>query len=177
MDDIVEEKTADDAFKLSESPAHLLRRAQQLATEVFADLGMSDGVTLRQSVVLAAVSENEGLSQSKLVSETGIDRSTLADMIARMETRGLVERTVAEDDARAKSVRLTAEGRARLEEALPAMRSVDDALLNALPKNRRKSFMDVLSILTGDEVDEDGKLKKSKKGKDGKKKKKKKKKH
>jgi hypothetical protein len=50
-------------------------------------------------------------------------------------------------DGRAKSVSLTAAGRARLERALPAMRSVDEALIAALPRNKQKSFRDTLSAL------------------------------
>jgi len=170
-----ETNTADDeSFKLSESPAHLLRRSQQFATEIFSDLGISDSVTLRQSVVLAAIAEKEGLSQSDLVSTTGIDRSTLADMIARMETRGLVKRIAAEDDARAKSVSLTLLGQDALADAMPAMQAVDHALMQALPKNRRKSFLAILTKLT-EAAEEEEAPKKAKKDKKKKSKKKSKK--
>lgn len=134
-------------FRLSRSPSHLLRRAQQFASESFLQAGLSDGVTLRQSVVLAAIAEGAVGSQSDLVRATGVDRSTLADMIARMEKKGLIARSTAAEDGRAKSVQLTPAGRARLEEALPAMRQVDDALLEALPRNRRNAFRDALGVL------------------------------
>lgn len=138
---------AEQSFRLSESPAHLLRRAQQFASEIFSDMGLSDGVTQRQSVVLAAVAEREGLSQSDLVTATGIDRSTLADMIARMQVKELVTREAAEDDARAKSVRLTDKGREALEAARPALTAADAAILERLPRNRRKAFIDLLLLL------------------------------
>lgn len=134
-------------FRLSNSPSHLLRRAQQFATETFAKAGLADGVTLRQMVLLAAIAEAEGRSQSELVRATGVDRSTLADMMTRMEGKGLIARSAAVGDGRAKSVSLTAAGRARLERALPAMRSVDEALIAALPRNKQKSFRDTLSAL------------------------------
>ena len=142
---------ADDSdllFRLSESPAHLLRRAQQFATEIFSDNGLSDGVTQRQCVVLAAIAEREGLSQSDLVTATGIDRSTLADMIARMQKKGHVTREAAEGDARAKSVRLTDDGRAALDAALPSLSSADEAIMECLPRNRRKAFVDLLLLLS-----------------------------
>ena len=122
-------------FRLSESPAHLLRRAQQYASEIFAKAGLSEGVTLRQTVLLAAIAELEGRSQSELVRATGVDRSTLADMIARMEKKGLVSRSAAAEDGRAKSVSLTLPGRLKLAEALPAMQSVD-CLLYTSPSPR-----------------------------------------
>jgi DNA-binding MarR family transcriptional regulator len=135
------------AFKLSESPSHLLRRAEQFAAEMFAQSELRDGVTLRQSVLLAAIAESEGASQSDLVRMTGVDRSTLAEMMARMERRGLIARAAARDDGRAKSVRLTAQGRRRLDSALPAMRHVDKALLAAVPAANRAIFRALLVSL------------------------------
>src|SRR5262245_61722223 len=111
-----------DVFRLSESPSHLLRRAEQFAADIFQRAGGGDGVTLRQTVLLAAIAEAEGASQSDLVMATGIDRSTLAEMMARMEKKGLIARAASAEDGRAKSVKLTRDGRARLEEALPAVR-------------------------------------------------------
>lgn len=134
-------------FRLSESPSHLLRRAEQFAAEIFLKADIPDGVTLRQSVLLAAIAEADGASQSDLVSATGVDRSTLAEMMARMEQKGFIVRAAAEDDGRAKSVSLTSEGRRRLEGALPAMREVDKALIAALPANRRASFKATLLAL------------------------------
>jgi DNA-binding MarR family transcriptional regulator len=136
-----------DIFRLSKSPSHLLRRAEQYASELFARSELRDGVTLRQTVLLAAIAEDEGASQSDLVRTTGVDRSTLAEMMARMERKGLIVRAAAADDGRAKSVRLTAEGRRRLEEALPAIRSVDRALLLSLPAGRRAAFEAILTDL------------------------------
>ena len=134
-------------FRLSESPSHMLRRAEQFAAETFLKAELPDGVTIRQTVLLAAIAEAEGASQSNLVGATGVDRSTLAEMMARMEQKGFIVRSAAEDDGRAKSVSLTNEGRRRLEVALPAMRAVDKALLEALPANRRASFKATLLVL------------------------------
>ena len=140
-------------FRLSDSPSHLLRRAQQYVSESFLKTSLADSVTLRQTVVLAAVAESEGLSQTELVQATGVDRSTLAEMIGRMEKKGLVVRSAAERDGRAKSVFLTAAGRAALAEAIPAIIAVDQALLEILPRNRRKSFRDTLEIVVDKAVE------------------------
>lgn len=165
-------------FRLSESPAHLLRRAQQFASDIFATAGLADGVTLRQTFLLAAIAEEEGRSQSALVRATGIDRSTLADMIQRMERKGLITRAAASSDGRAKSVSLTEAGRDALAEAAPAMVQVDTALLDALPRNKRRSFLEMLGHLAeaaNDEgvVEQPSREKKADKTKPKKKKKKK----
>lgn len=136
-----------DVFRLSRSPSHLLRRAEQFATELFARSELHDGVTLRQTVLMAAIAEAEGASQSDLVRTTGVDRSTLAEMMARMERKGLIARAAAADDGRAKSVRLTNEGRRRLDSVLPAIRDVDRNLLAALPATRRTAFQAILAEL------------------------------
>ncbi len=136
-----------DVFRLSQSPSHLLRRAEQFAADLFARSDLNDGVTLRQTVLMAAIAEAEGASQSDLVRTTGVDRSTLAEMMARMEKRGLIVRAAAADDGRAKSVRLTGEGRRRLTATLPGIRAVDRALLAALPAGQRGAFQSILSGL------------------------------
>jgi DNA-binding PadR family transcriptional regulator len=68
-------------------------------------------------------------------------------MMARMEKRGLIARAAAADDGRAKSVRLTTEGRRALNDALPAIRAVDRALLMAMPAAQRGGFQAILSGL------------------------------
>ena len=70
----------------------LLHRANQIATERFSDaLGDSD-MTARQVQVLAAIEANEGASQTAIVNLTGIDRSTLADIMRRLSKHKLIAR-------------------------------------------------------------------------------------
>ncbi|MEL6474680.1 MAG: MarR family winged helix-turn-helix transcriptional regulator [Pseudomonadota bacterium] len=135
-------------FTLNASPSHLLHRAQQFAALQSASALQAAGITLRQFSVLAAVSENEGGSQSNLVDETGIDRSTLADMVARMETAGHIRRAQSKEDGRAKAVFLTAKGKRALAAAAPAVQDADEQLLSTLPRNRRSSFLSILAALT-----------------------------
>ena len=99
-------------YRLALSPSHLLHRAEQLAAERFAQL-VGGAVTLRQFAVLAAIAESPGLSQSDLARATGVDRSTLADLMARMEKRGWVMRTPSSADGRAYAVLLPFPARGR----------------------------------------------------------------
>ena len=78
---------------------------------------------------------------------TGIDRSTLADMLNRMESSGLILRKPSPEDARAKSVALTDKGESALSVAAPAVATADDALIKVLAKNRRSAFIDLLTTL------------------------------
>lgn len=134
-------------FDLAASGSHLLHRAQQIAANRSAEALRSAGITLRQFSVLSAIAEEEGVSQSCLVDVTGIDRSTLADMAARMETAKLIKRVPSKTDARAKSLTLMASGRKALDKATPGVVSADEALLEALPASRRDTFLRALSTL------------------------------
>jgi len=133
-------------FKLENSPSHLLHRAEQLAADRFTQL-VGENVTLRQFAVLAAIAESPGLSQSELVKATGVDRSTLADMMNRMEKREWVSRTPSASDARALSIRLASAGATILAAATQFAIAADAAILDAMPASKRKSFMNMLSKL------------------------------
>lgn len=122
------------SYDLETSLSHLLRRAQQFAYDQFVQQMGTSTITPRQFIVLFAVNEEEGLSQTDLVNRTGIDRSTLADMISRMIKNGLLARKRTAEDARANAVRLTAAGRRALNGSLPRALAAEKALLELLPK-------------------------------------------
>ncbi len=133
-------------FRLAGSPSHLLHRAEQLASERFAQL-VGDTITLRQFLLLAAISEQPGLSQSELGRVTGVDRSTLADMMAKMEGRGWVVRTQSTSDGRAYSVLLGQAGGTMLSATTQHARAADAAILDLLPKTKGRTFLGTLSKL------------------------------
>lgn len=132
------------SYDLRKSPGHLLRRAQQFAHDLYADAVGADGPTPRQFEVLHVVSKNEGLSQTDLVRATGIDRSTLADMIARMLKKGHLSRSRTKEDARANAVSITAAGRRVLNSAMAGVTRAESAALNVLPKTQQGAFMKAL---------------------------------
>lgn len=133
--------------RLERSPLHLLHRAGQCAAEVFqAELGSGD-LTPRQFAVLVTVSQNEGLSQTHLVERTGIDRSTLADIVRRMLKKGLLQRRRTKEDARAYAVKLTDEGWRVLKSAEPMSRRVDERILSSLTAAQRDRFLQDLNSI------------------------------
>lgn len=168
-------------YDLTASPGQLLHRAQQVASERFAAATGGVEITQRQFAVLSALNEADGQTQTQLVQRTGIDRSTLAELVSRMATRGLVSREKAPGDARANAVLLTDEGRTLYQTAVDGAKAADEAILSALAKNKRANFVDALVRIAGTldpEADAKGKdkaAKKDAKDKDKKKKKKKKK--
>ncbi len=147
-------------FKLADSATHLLHRAQQEAVNMSAAELAEHNLTIRQFTVLAALHEDDGQSQSSLVDTTGIDRSTLADMVSRMEKNGLVKRLSSKKDARAKSVSLTSAGEKAYTKSAPVVGFADEELVSGLRKSQRESLMRILTYVAGDDIDiEDLKLK------------------
>lgn len=157
-------------FNLDNSPAHLLRRATQYANDVYASEVGEDALTARQFAVLLTVEENEGLSQTDLVNLTGIDRSTLADMIGRMLKKDLLRRRRTDDDARANSVSITGSGKRALSTVLARVRKAEDKVLSPLPSGKRADFIKMLTLIAEaggreDEPDQKGRKAKGKRGK------------
>lgn len=133
--------------RLDRSPIHLLHRAGQCAGDVFQGEIGEASLTPRQFAVLLTVAQNEGLSQTDLVSKTGVDRSTLADIVRRMLKKGLLQRRRTKEDARAYAVRLTDEGRRVLRTCEPLAKRVDDRILEALPPKNRDQFLADLALI------------------------------
>jgi DNA-binding MarR family transcriptional regulator len=141
-----------DVKQLSRSPYHLLKRAAQYAAHIYQGEVGKSGLTQRQYTVLLSVDQNEGLSQTSLVKMTGIDRSTLADLVARLLAQGYLQRRRTKDDGRTNSVRITAAGKRMLKMSQPGADEVDKIVLAAIPPTNRKSFTETLAILS-DEMD------------------------
>ena len=145
---------------LAESPSHQMHRALQLALDVYAEEVGADGPTQRQFAVLEAVSVQSGLTQTDLVKATGIDRSTLADLVSRMTAKGLLSRERSALDARAMAVSLAPEGQALLDAARPRVQAADKRIMALLPKGKRDAFLETLFDLAAaaDAAPEEAKL-------------------
>jgi DNA-binding MarR family transcriptional regulator len=130
--------------QLNRSPIHLLHRASQAVEDLFTAEVKMESLTPRQLLVLMTVAQNEGLSQTGIVDRTGIDRSTLADIVRRMQRKGLLQRRRTREDARAYAVKLTDEGKRVLRSAEPLAKKVDERILDALSTKQRDQFIDDL---------------------------------
>jgi DNA-binding MarR family transcriptional regulator len=135
--------------------SHLVRRAQQRAVDLFTKAVGVDELTHQQFLLLLAVDQNPGTTQTRLVHITGIDRSTLTDMIGRLSNRGYLKRKTAQRDKRANEVTITAKGRKVLQAAMPAAIAADRAFIEELPAGKRASFVEALETLATTALVED----------------------
>lgn len=88
---------------------NLIRRAQQLHLATWARVASAD-ITSAQYSILAVLDRSGEASQRELCDEVDLDRSTIADLVRRMEKAGLIARQRAEGDARRNVVTLTEHG-------------------------------------------------------------------
>lgn len=156
-----------DVKQLTRSPSQLLKRAAQFSNHIYMGEVGKSGLTHRQYTVLLAVDANDGKSQTELVKITGIDRSTLADLVARLLAQGYLQRRRTKDDGRTNSIRITAVGKKMLKTALPGADEVDRQLLSLIAASERKSFVDNLVILAAemDKLEEKDPVSSARKGK------------
>jgi DNA-binding MarR family transcriptional regulator len=122
----------------------LLHRANQVASERLADALANSEVTARQVQVLVAIEAKEGATQTNIVDLTGIDRSTMADIMRRLQNNKLIERRRTKGDARAYAVKLTQAGRLVLAVGKPALGSVEKSLLSKLTAAERADLLTLL---------------------------------
>jgi len=134
-------------FIASNSTIHLLHRAGQLADEAFLSALGRDGITARQFIVLDIVAREDNPSQTTICELSGIDRSTLADIVRRLVSRGLLARKRTREDARRYAVRITDAGQKVLDVAMGVARDVEDTVLGVLPSNQRADFQNALRLM------------------------------
>lgn len=84
------------------------------------------------------------LSPGTLVAQTLVTSGTMTNRIDRLAERGLVERLPAPADRRGVLVRLTDEGRGRVDGAMEDLLHVEGGLLSALSEEDRTSLADLL---------------------------------
>jgi DNA-binding MarR family transcriptional regulator len=127
---------------------HLLHRASQRADQLFEKEAGNGGLTPRQFAVLLAVREAADPSQTDLVAATGIDRSTIADLVRRLVNKGLLQRQRSRSDARAYVVRLSGSGRGALKSMQSKAARVDSALLTGLGNEQRLALIETLKTIS-----------------------------
>lgn len=134
------------ALQFAAAPGHLLRRAQQVHTELWsATVGMD--VTGPQYATLVAVAGWPQVDQKRAAELASLDKSTIAGVVTRLEKKGWVTRSAHPLDARRRLLVLTERARADLPELTSAAGEVQRLLLEPLPTQRRDVFVALLQVV------------------------------
>jgi MarR family transcriptional regulator, lower aerobic nicotinate degradation pathway regulator len=130
-------------------PGHLVRRAQQISTALFADECAAFDLTSVQYAALHAIARHAGVDATRLSALIAFDRSTIGDVLLRMERKGWIRRGGAPGDRRVKRVELTPEGALLLRRVEEAVGRVQARLLAPLSPADRPRFMRMLARVAG----------------------------
>ena len=134
-------------LEIYDMPGHLIRRVSQISSALFAaECGAFD-ITSVQFAAMMAIDANPDIDATRLSSLVAFDRSTLGDVLERLEGKGWLARSPSPTDKRIKLTRLTTEGARALERVRPAVRRVQERLLAPLPVEDRATVMRLLSQL------------------------------
>jgi DNA-binding MarR family transcriptional regulator len=125
-------------------PGFLVRRLHQIHVAIFLEEMAEDNFTPIQFGLLSAIADLPGLDQLSLAKEIGIDRANVADVLTRLEARGLVIRTVSTQDNRRKLCVPTEQGLAFVRKHYENMQRAQDRLLRPLEPAKRAEFTRLL---------------------------------
>ncbi|ALP66467.1 MULTISPECIES: MarR family winged helix-turn-helix transcriptional regulator [Paraburkholderia] len=117
----------DNPAALSKFTGSLVRRAQQRHVAVWLS-EVSAEVTSVQYAALEILQKTPGVNQRQLGDELDVDRSTIADLVARMVRNGLIERSDDPVDKRSYVLFLTADGKKQLASLRPRVEEVERIL-------------------------------------------------
>ncbi|KQP57235.1 MarR family winged helix-turn-helix transcriptional regulator [Agreia sp. Leaf283] len=135
-----------ESHDVSQYTGYLIRRAQQAHVAAW-QREVSSEITSVQFGVMNVLSQSPGASQTELCARLDLDRSTIADLVARLERRGILERVRDASDKRRNVLHLTEAGAAELDALLPKVARVDHVLTDGLDAEDRVTLRRILTVM------------------------------
>jgi DNA-binding MarR family transcriptional regulator len=129
------------------APGYLFRRMQQIAVALFVEECRAFALTPVQYAALVAIHTHPGIDATRLSAVIAFDRSTLGNVIERLEAKKLVERKPSPQDKRVKLLYLTRAGATVLRDIMPSVDRAQARMLQPLKAADRKALKALLSRL------------------------------
>ena len=126
-------------------PGHLIRRSQQIAVSLFMEEAAAFGLTPVQFAALAAIRTQPDIDATRLSQLIAFDRSTIGNVLARLQSKGLIERQSDREDKRVKRLRLTPAGTRLLGRIQKPVVRAQKRILEPLTPAEQRQFMALLS--------------------------------
>ncbi|NML30567.1 MarR family winged helix-turn-helix transcriptional regulator [Paraburkholderia antibiotica] len=136
----------EDAGALPQFTGSLVRRAQQRHAAVWLS-EVSAEITSVQYAALEVLHGTPGVSQRQLGDQLDVDRSTIADLVARMVRNGLIERDDDPVDKRSYVLFLTCAGKKQLATLRPRVEQVERILTARLTPAESAQLRRLLAAL------------------------------
>src|SRR5438045_5746054 len=131
------------------APGYLFRRMQQIAVSIFIEECKACDLTPVQFAALVAIHTHPGIDATRLSAVIAFDRSTLGNVIERLEAKGYIERKPSRGDKRIKLLYLTRSGAVLLRDSMPSVGRAQARMLRPLKAADRKTLMALLVQLVG----------------------------
>jgi MarR family transcriptional regulator, lower aerobic nicotinate degradation pathway regulator len=128
-------------------PGHLIRRLQQIAVAIFMEETAQFQITPVQYSALLAVRNHPGIDQTSLMKIIAFDRSTIGDVVQRLENKSLIRRTVNDADRRTRTLYITPSGRHLLSKVKKAVDAAQDKIVAPLSREERREFVRMMHKL------------------------------
>jgi len=129
------------------APGYLFRRMQQIAVALFVEECRASDLTPVQYAALVAIHTHPGIDATRLSAVIAFDRSTLGNVIERLQAKKLIERKPSPQDKRVKLLYLTRAGATVLGDIMPSVDRAQARMLQPLKAADRKALMTLLSRL------------------------------
>jgi DNA-binding MarR family transcriptional regulator len=130
----------------------LVRRAQQAHLALWQQL-VSRDISSPQFGVLSELKLETGISQADLGAKLDLDKSTITDIVNRLDERGLITRTKDLTDRRKYQLQLTKLGESELRKLEPRVAQMDKSLTKPLQDDELDSLHHLLlKLLDGYEA-------------------------
>lgn len=133
-------KTESDV-KLLQLPGFLVRRLHQIHVAIYFQHCEKFNTTPVQSSILQVLNARPDMDQLALAAEIGLDRTTVSNVLARLEERNLILRKVDTNDRRTKRASLTRAGKSMLKDMQAAIDAAHAELVEPLSPADRKRFL------------------------------------
>jgi DNA-binding MarR family transcriptional regulator len=132
-------------------PGHLLRRALQVMNLLWGE-EVSPTITSPQFAALNALQREPNIDQRTLGGRISLDRSTMAEVVARLTTRGLIRSERDSRDGRRKTIELTTRGLSVLQQLIPRTHVMTRRLVTALDEAEQRELLRLLtSVVSANE--------------------------
>ena len=132
---------------IDNQPGYYIRRLHQISVAIFLQQTEPFGITPVQYAALQTVGNSPQIDQRTLARTIGLDTSTIAGVIDRLESRGLLVRSASPEDRRVKQLALTDTARQLLAEVAPAMLRAQQLILEPLSYKEQQVFTRLLRQL------------------------------
>ena len=129
------------------APGYLFRRMQQIAVAIFVEECKAFDLTPVQYAALIAIHTHPGIDATRLSAVIAFDRSTLGNVIERLQAKRLIERKPSGEDKRIKLLCLTKAGAMLLRDITASVDRAQARILQPLKPADRKTLVALLTQL------------------------------